>query len=187
MQSRLHIPFHIGIGLIGVELGGQVILQKCFKEKRLLANGIANSGTGFGMLAMGPVIHVLLSNYGLHGTFLILCGICLNGIIFGLLIPNNEEFPKNEVEKLAMGKKNFVNCELTNLKGFSHSENIQKEGTMASAVADNYVVSETSPLIHNETNGYVRLLKNIHFIMYSTGSVLHFIAMKAVISKSPFF
>ena len=110
------------------------------------------------MLAMGPVIHVLLSNYGLKGTFLIISGICLNGIVFGLLIPNNEEFPKTELEKshetTPTGKKN--------------------SGT------------EISPLIYNVTNGYLRLLKNIYFVMYSTGSVLHFTAMKATISKSPF-
>ena len=138
---------------------------------------------------MGPIIHVLLSNYGLHGTFLILCGICLNGIVFGLLIPNKEDFPKNDVEKcnepLAVGKKNF---ESTDLKELSHSEHIQKEGTTTtSTVVKKDTASETSPLVHHETNGYLRLLKNIHFIMYSTGSILHFIAMKAVISKLPFF
>ena len=190
VQFKSHIRSCPRIGLIGVELGGQVIVQKCFKEKRLLANGIAASGTGFGMLAMGPVIHVLLSNYGLRGTFLILSGICLNGIVFGLLIPNNEELPKTELEKSnktsPMGTKNSVTYDSTVLNEFPSSVHTQPKGTTTSAVVNEDTASEKSSLIYNETNGYLRLLKNIYFVMYSTGSVLHFTAMKATISKSPF-
>ena len=77
-----------------IEAAGEIATQRCFKEKRVLANGIATSGTGFGMLVMGPFIQWLLGFYGLTGTFLILSGITLNGIVFGLLIP--QSLPGNE-------------------------------------------------------------------------------------------
>ena len=73
-----------GIGLTGVELAAQFAVQKSFEERRLMANGIFTSGTGLGMLIMSPVTHCLLNIYGFHGTLLVVSGIALHGIVFGL-------------------------------------------------------------------------------------------------------
>ena len=99
MILKLRPKSYTGIGMAGIEIVAQVIVQKSFQKKRLLANGIATSGTGFGMIVMAPVVEMLLSTYGLKGTFLILCAICLNGIVFGLLFPSDDEYPSAYSEK----------------------------------------------------------------------------------------
>ena len=180
----------IGIGILGVELTSQVIVQRCFNRKRLLANGIATSGTGFGILCMGPMIHWLISFYGLHGTFLILCGICLNGIAFGLIIPSNEELrnlQQNE-EKYEVGNKDDTQSIVEDCKELSDVAKNEKQPllngkseTMIDKMESTHLDQDTNA--SSRGNGYMRILTNVYFILFCIGATLFHVTLKAVISK----
>ena len=180
----------IGIGILGVELTSQVIVQRCFKRKRLLANGIATSGTGFGILCMGPTIHWLICFYGLHGTFLILCGICLNGIAFGLIIPSNEELrnlQQNE-EYSEIGNKNDTQSTVEDYKELSDMAKNEKQPllngkleTLADEKESTHLDQDTNTSTRG--NGYFRILTNIYFILFCVGATLFHVTLKAVISE----
>ena len=181
----------IGIGILGVELTSQVIVQRCFNRKRLLANGIATSGTGFGILCMGPTIHWLISFYGLHGTFLILCGICLNGIAFGLIIPSNEELGnlQQNCEKYEVGnKEDDTQSIIEDYKELSDMAKNEKQ-PLLNGKSETIIDQIESIHLDQDTNastrgnGYMRILTNVYFILFCGGATLFHVTLKAVISK----
>ena len=62
-----------------------VVVNQYFEKKRGLANGIALSGSGFGCMAISPLMLYALDTYGLEGTLLIVGGIALNICVCGML------------------------------------------------------------------------------------------------------
>ena len=136
--------------MIGIELATYVAMQRWFNRKRILANGIATSGTGFGMLVMGPLIQWLLSFYGLRGTFLILSGVALNGTVCALFIPSTYPDENTKISEL--------------------SQLLDPQDSL------NYFHKEAQ---NTDENGYYRLLKNGQYILYALGSAIHFTVFKA--------
>ena len=194
-----------GIGLTGVELAAQFAVQKSFKEKRLMANGIFTSGTGLGMLIMSPVTHSLLNIYGFHGTLLVVSGIALHGIVFGLLMFYSLPYPRGkesrtiasfsastELDEIAHGHGNvekFVNNDKDHLiPGKSQKEKLSlKQATHVTQNYDSVKNSENQKqsgvgLVENKVPCcYLGLLKNRYYLIYTTGSVVSHTAIKAVI------
>ena len=184
-----------GIGLTGVELAAQFAVQKPFKEKRLMANGIFTSGTGLGMLIMSPVTHSLLNIYGFHGTLLVVSGIALHGIVFGLLMfyslpdPRGKESrtiagsTSTELDEIAHGHGNVEKC-VNNDKDRLIPDKKQKEKLslkQATHVTQNYDSVKNSENQKQSSAGhdenkvpccYLGLLKNRYYLIYTTGSVL---------------
>lgn len=64
---------------------GSVAVAKYFKNHRTLALSIASAGGGIGGFAFPPILELLNETYNWRGMFLILGGVTLNGIVFGLL------------------------------------------------------------------------------------------------------
>ena len=151
--------------MFGIEMATYVATQRWFNQKRLLANGISTSGTGFGMLIMAPFVQWLISFYGLQGTFLILTGISLNGIVCGLLIPSQS--PEDSVVRQ---------------KGDESSEVHVKVNLPANK--DTKLSNEKSKLLKKDSNnGYLRLMLNINYVLYFLGSAANFSVMKAILGK----
>ena len=57
-----------------------------FDKKRGIVNGIITSGTVFGLFIFSPLTARLVEEFGLSGTFYILAGIALPGVICGFAI-----------------------------------------------------------------------------------------------------
>ena len=182
-----------------IEAAGEIATQRCFKKKRVLANGIATSGTGFGMLVMGPFIQWLLWFYGLTGTFLILSGITLNGIVFGFLIPQSlpdDEEPTEEAvdySRLQNEKQDdfdkfsetWTGTEL-NTTSFSKSKEKTNLVSTSGDKSDYLSINDETNDDASEISGYWRLLKNMYYILYCIGGILTFTVTKAVIGKYSF-
>ena len=62
-----------------------IVINQYFEKKRGIANGIALSGSGFGSMAIPPLMLYALDTYGLEGTLLIMGGIALNICVCGML------------------------------------------------------------------------------------------------------
>ena len=189
--------------MIGVEVAAGVTIQKSFNSKRLLANGIFTSGTGFGIIVLGPFIQWLLSYYGLHGTFLILSGITLHGIICGLLIPHSlPDSNKITEEQTSYELLSKSKDELERENDIELIENVRNQNE--ESVEDNenqpfnLTSSKTKPpktyqsgetlekenSTHNQTNnGYIRLFRNKYFLIYLIGTILSFNGIKSVIGE----
>ncbi|KAK2718106.1 monocarboxylate transporter 13-like isoform X3 [Artemia franciscana] len=71
-------------------LPGVLITSRYFKTKRALANGICVSGTACGGLIMPRVIQLLVAEFGLRGTFLLLGGGILQVCISAALLRPTE-------------------------------------------------------------------------------------------------
>jgi len=55
-----------------------------FDKKRALATGVSVCGAGIGAFIFGPVGSFLVENYAWKGANIIIGGVILNGIVFGL-------------------------------------------------------------------------------------------------------
>ena len=149
--------------MVGIEMATYVATQRWFNQKRLLANGISTSGTGFGMLVMAPLVQWLISFYGLQGTFLILTGISLNGIVCGLLIPSQSPDDNDAIQENDKSSEVKVNLPANN---------------------DTRLSNEKSKLLKKDSNnGYLRLIYNINYVLYFLGSSVNFTVMKAILVK----
>ena len=143
--------------MVAKDLACYVAIQHWFEKRRLLANGIAASGSGLGMFLMGPLVQFLISFYGLHGTFLILSAICLNGVALGMMIPAN--FPENDSDS-------------DNSRSMDSDESQSNENT----------AHEKSPLVPKEAE-FPTLRKNFFFYLFTCGSALNFTVVRAVSGK----
>ena len=56
-----------------------------FEKRRALATGIAVCGSGIGGFIFPPMSRYLVSEFSWQGATLIIAGICLNGVVIGLL------------------------------------------------------------------------------------------------------
>ncbi len=90
-QSIMSVYLCLGVmgGLGYTLLYGPTLIcaNTYYREKRELANGLVLSGSSIGAALFAPLTHWTLSEYGLQGTCLVLAGIALQTLIFGLLIP----------------------------------------------------------------------------------------------------
>jgi len=79
----------IGSGLIS--LPAKIAIGYYFETKRALAVGIAECGSGVGVLVFSPLATFLLNQYDWKITMLITSGLCLSCAIFGVLMRPLEE------------------------------------------------------------------------------------------------
>ena len=70
-----------GIGVSMIYIPALLIVGFYFEKKRALANGIANSGSGFGAFLYAPLCRFLQDEYSWRGALLILSGILLNCLV----------------------------------------------------------------------------------------------------------
>ena len=78
-------------GLLGVSLGLAYLptmlnVNLYFDQKRLLAVGIAMSGSCVGIFASAPTVEFLLRNYGLRWTFLVMSGFTFTVALLGFAL-----------------------------------------------------------------------------------------------------
>ena len=83
----------MGPGLIS--LPAKIAIGYYFENKRALATGIAECGSGVGVLVFPPLAHYLLNQYDWKVTMLFTAGLCLSCAIFGGLMRPLEEKIEN--------------------------------------------------------------------------------------------
>ncbi|XP_055954397.1 monocarboxylate transporter 12-like [Patella vulgata] len=89
-----------GLGSAMIHGPALVLLGKYFKTRRGLATSIANSGISSGAVIFPPLVRYLLDSFGLRGALLIVGGLQLNMLVFGLLLRPVESFKhKKKVTK----------------------------------------------------------------------------------------
>lgn len=74
-----------GFGVAFVYVPSSIIPSFWFEQRRGLATGISNAGSGLGTFVMAPLIEFLLDEYGWRGTLVIISAITLNLVVFGAL------------------------------------------------------------------------------------------------------
>ena len=67
-------------------LGALIVTGISFHKKRHLAVPIVTMFGGVGVASFPSLVRWLVDEYALHGMFLILAGICLNVVLFGLVV-----------------------------------------------------------------------------------------------------
>ena len=90
--------FYLGFGLSCIQMCVINANQLRFDKHRALAQGIIFAGNAFGKLIWSPLAEWLISMYGWRGTFLIISGIQLNGLAFGLLVVQEQKVRKIKIK-----------------------------------------------------------------------------------------
>lgn len=80
-----------------------VMINDHFKEKRATASGISFSGVCVGSFVIPPLTQILIDNYGLSETFLILSALLLICLPASLLLRKSDITSSSEEEKLVHG------------------------------------------------------------------------------------
>ncbi|XP_071841915.1 monocarboxylate transporter 13-like isoform X3 [Apostichopus japonicus] len=62
------------------------MISRYFSKRYSLANGLAYSGSGVGILILAPVSQIFLDTYGWRGALLLLGGLCLNVSVCGAML-----------------------------------------------------------------------------------------------------
>lgn len=70
----------------------------CLYRRISIANGIATAGSGFGTLAMGPLMHLTVTKLGWQNSVRVLAAVVLVCAISGGLyrVPNTDNSPKKK-------------------------------------------------------------------------------------------
>lgn len=93
-DSMLMLYFTFGVlagfGLSLCYVAAVVIVAYYFDKRRSFATGLSVCGSGIGTFIFAPLTQFLIEEYGWRGTTLILAGIFLHMIIFGLLMRDLE-------------------------------------------------------------------------------------------------
>ena len=71
-----------------------VMVGYYFERRRALATGIAVCGSGIGAFVFAPLCEVLIATCSWKGATLIISGICLNGVVCGLLFIPVDDRPR---------------------------------------------------------------------------------------------
>ena len=98
----LYLTFGViaGIGMSLPYFNRVVMIPKYFENKRGLASGIAESGSGIGAIIFPPLVSQLISVYHWKGGLLIVGGIVANIIVCGVIFrPNSPETKFMETSK----------------------------------------------------------------------------------------
>lgn len=101
----------LGFGLIYLPA---IVSVTCYFEKyRSLATGIAVCGSGLGTFAFSPIITFLVKYYGWKGSMLIIGGLLLNCIVFGVIF--RPLVPEKKKNKLLNNGNNDIQTKNDNL------------------------------------------------------------------------
>jgi MFS family permease len=97
-----------GYGLGTMYLPSMVVISDYSDKKRGLATGIADSGSGVGILVFAPLTTMLLEAYGWKGTHLAFGFLCLASILFATLMgPLTSRCQKKIKEENMKDQRNF--------------------------------------------------------------------------------
>ena len=64
----------------------QILGSYYFEKRRGIVNGLITRGTGLGLFIFSPLTALLIEKFALSGTFYILAGIALQGVVCGVTI-----------------------------------------------------------------------------------------------------
>ena len=93
--------FSTGIGLGLALTPGLTMVSHYFDKRYSVANGLAYSGSGVGILVLAPLSQVLIAHYGWRGAMLIIGGLCFNVTVSGALLrPLVSSMPNDEKRRL---------------------------------------------------------------------------------------
>ena len=84
----------VGVGTALVYTPTVSVLGQYFEKRRALANGIGAAGAGVGAFLVPPLVTVILDEYTLSGTLLIMGGLMLNLVVCGALLRPLEFYTK---------------------------------------------------------------------------------------------
>ncbi|XP_064083720.1 monocarboxylate transporter 2-like [Macrobrachium nipponense] len=76
----------VGTGMCMAETPGFILVTDYFQEKRSLANGIRAAGNPLGGILFSPMIVLLHQEFGLRGMFMLIAGVMLQLVVFGMLM-----------------------------------------------------------------------------------------------------
>uniref|UniRef100_K1R9A4 Monocarboxylate transporter 12 n=1 Tax=Magallana gigas TaxID=29159 RepID=K1R9A4_MAGGI len=89
-----------GLGFCLVYVPSHVLSGLYYDKQRSLATGLATSGSGVGAIIFPLLVNFLVDNFGWRGSFYIICGLCMQNIIFaGLLRPVPKKLLKRYQEE----------------------------------------------------------------------------------------
>uniref|UniRef100_A0A8W8JDL7 Major facilitator superfamily (MFS) profile domain-containing protein n=1 Tax=Magallana gigas TaxID=29159 RepID=A0A8W8JDL7_MAGGI len=89
-----------GLGFCLVYVPSHVLSGLYNDKQRSLATGLATSGSGVGAIIFPLLVNFLVDNFGWRGSFYIVCGLCMQNIIFaGLLRPVPKKLLKRYQEE----------------------------------------------------------------------------------------
>lgn len=89
-----------GLGFCLVYVPSHVLSGLYYDKQRSLATGLATSGSGVGAIIFPLLVNFLVDNFGWRGSFYIVCGLCMQNIIFaGLLRPVPKKLLKRYQEE----------------------------------------------------------------------------------------
>ena len=148
-QSCVYTLNIAGTGLGVHEQIGMALVNLYFEKKRGIANGIATTGTGVGILVFPPLTHFLFSHYGYQGTCIVLSAIALHGVIAGLVIisPNaalklsRRSELRNGVETTDCGAKKVLTD--SSVQHFMSTASIQTVEMLTTSKSTNSLVSSS--------------------------------------------
>ncbi|XP_067119571.1 monocarboxylate transporter 12-like isoform X1 [Centruroides vittatus] len=90
LPLTIYLGLFYGFGIGIVNISCIIITCQYFKKYKTIAIGVLYAGTATGSFILPPLIEYLLKIYGLRGTFLILSGICLQGVVAAALFRPQE-------------------------------------------------------------------------------------------------
>ncbi|XP_023227633.1 monocarboxylate transporter 12-B-like isoform X2 [Centruroides sculpturatus] len=108
LPLTIYLGFIYGFGIGIINVSCLIITCQYFKKYKTIAIGVLYAGTATGSFILPPLIEYLLKIYGLRGTFLILSGICLQGMVAAALYRPQElddAKPNKCEEKLKFASK----------------------------------------------------------------------------------
>ncbi|XP_072180625.1 monocarboxylate transporter 12-like [Diadema setosum] len=86
-----------GVGFGMSYVSSVAIIPQYFDKYYGIANGIAYSGSGLGIVIIPPLFQIFVDIYGWRGAFLLLGSLCLHSIVCAMLFrPVDKESAKNE-------------------------------------------------------------------------------------------
>lgn len=103
------------LSLLGLGVGMAVtlvpvIINQYFSKYKSTGAGIACAGATAGSFALPPIVEYSIEEYGLRGSFLMMAGITLHGVLGAALMRPAEWLKKKNVS-VTQGKERVVNGE----------------------------------------------------------------------------
>ena len=93
-----------GFGFVMMALSSLIAVNEIFDKRQSLAIGVYQAGGSVGGFVFNPVIQNLIETYGWRGALLIMAGVVLHGMFFGLVI-----FSIRRSDQKASGDRKCIN------------------------------------------------------------------------------
>ncbi|XP_022098550.1 monocarboxylate transporter 13-like isoform X2 [Acanthaster planci] len=109
-QTTLQLSWLLAVAGIGLGLAltpSLVMISRYFDKRYSMANGLAYSGSGVGILTLAPLSQVLIDTYGWRGALSIIGAMCLHVTACGALLRplRGYDHGKKDEEKHAIGRR----------------------------------------------------------------------------------